>query len=334
MQQPVSFRELTTFKVGGSVGTYVKVADAAEALRVVKACDARHEPLLIIGSGSNILPSDDDFPGTVLAFGEASITYEEANAEQVRVTASAGTNWDALVADTVKRDLWGLENLSAIPGTVGASPIQNIGAYGAEVSDIVEWVEAYDRSDATIRRMANAELDFEYRTSVFKKTPGRFVVLGAAFILSRTPTPNILYKDLTARFGEGASPSLIDIREAVREIRVGKFPDLSRHGTAGSFFLNPILRKEDARRFLARFPEATHFDGENGVKVSLAWILDHIAHAKGMREGGAFVWEQQPLVIATDAGATARDVRALAHALKEKVFDTTEIDITPEVTFL
>ena len=334
MRQPVLFRELTTFRVGGPVENYIRAADAAEAVHIIKRCDAAHEPLLIIGSGSNILPSDDGFSGTVLTLVESNIAYEDVEGGRVRVTADAGVNWDALVADTVARGLWGLENLSAIPGAVGAAPIQNIGAYGAEVSDTIEWVEAYDRHEQVIRRMVNSELDFGYRTSVFKKNPARFLVLRVAFLLSRAPMPNIAYKDLSARFGENISPPIADIREAVREIRAGKFPDLTRYGTAGSFFLNPVLSREAAVTFLARFPNALHFESESGTKISLAWILDHIVGAKGMRSGGAFVWDKQPLVIATDAQATSRDVRALAHMLTKKVFEATEIHIVPEVTFL
>lgn len=331
----VTFRDLTTLKVGGTVSRVERPETHASCIANITECDVQKKTALVLGGGSNVLASDDPFNGVVIIPSFDSIRFEKKNERTVRVIADAGVMWDALVAAAVERDVWGLENLSSIPGTVGASPIQNIGAYGADVSATIEWVEVYDRTQKKVRTLPNVELQFGYRTSFLKNERDRFVVLRVSFLLSRVPKPNVHYTDLKTRFGEDPNPSLYAIRDAVIEIRNGKFPDRAMYGTAGSFFMNPILSQSVATEFLANHQTAPQYpDDSGGVKLSLAWILDHVVGAKGMRIGGAFVWDKQPLVIATDTHATATDVRALAKHLQEKVFETTRIAIVPEVTFL
>ena len=286
---------------------------------------------MILGGGSNVLAPSGAYPGTVIIPSFDCIIFEMADENTVRVTADAGAQWDALVAESVERGLWGFENLSAIPGTVGAAPIQNIGAYGMDVSETIDWVEVYDRAQQTVRRLANIELEFSYRNSTLKKERGRFVVLRVSFLLSHAPNPKLSYRDLALRFQEKPSPSLAEIRQAVIEIRADKFPSLGVFGTAGSFFMNPVLNEREVEKLLAEYPELPHFPAEGGVKVSLAWILDNVIRAKGARLGGAFVWDRQPLVIATDDTATADDVRALMRTVQRKVRDMTGIVIVPEV---
>lgn len=328
---PVSFRDLTTFKVGGEIFRYEHLDTPNDVCAFVAERDRAGDTLRVLGSGSNILASDEPFEGTVISVGAQAHHFESAG-DTVHVVAEAGMSWDALVLEAVSRGLWGFENLSAIPGTVGASPIQNIGAYGAEVASTIEWVEVYDRVQKTRRTLSHAELQFGYRTSIFKQHRDRYVVLRVMFRLSRTPSPNTSYKDVRAVFGD-RTPSLEELRDAVVHIRARKFPNLAEYGTAGSFFLNPVVEARTAEALSATYPELPQFPGVEGVKVSLAWMLDHVVHAKGMRVGGAFVWHEQPLVLATDHGATSSDVRALARTLTEKVFALTNVAIVPEVTF-
>jgi len=326
------FKECTTLRVGGTIARVLRPRSMEECSALIEALDAGGTPVLVLGGGSNVLAPDNGFDGTVVIPSFSEIRFEDAASHGMRVIADAGVPWDALVQKTVERELWGLENLSGIPGNVGAAPIQNIGAYGTDVSKTIERVEVYDRTEKKVHTLVSADVQFGYRTSVLKKERGRFVVLRVSFILSPNQNPNLSYKDLRERFGKEAHPSLSALREAVIAIRAGKFPDLAHYGTAGSFFLNPVLSGKEADAFLSRYPNAPHFPGEGGVKFSLAWILDSIVKAKGLRVGGAFVWDRQPLVIATDSsGATAEDVRVLMRIIQEKVFDATRIRIQPEV---
>lgn len=330
MSHTSSFRDITTLRVGGSIARIEHVGSADDFITLLSDLKKRGIHSLVVGGGSNILAHDAPFEGVVVTPTFAGVSFEES-ATGVRVIADAGLSWDALVQMTVERGLWGLENLSAIPGTVGAAPMQNIGAYGADVSDTIEWVEVYDTHQNTNRTLSNADLHFGYRTSILKEERGRYAVTRVSFLLSKTPQPNLSYKDLTHAFMGIPNPDSGAIRDAVIRIRASKFPNLKEHGTAGSFFMNPILSSSDAEKIINAFPEIPNFkDGQN-IKFSLAWILDNVVHAKGMSEGNAFVWEKQPLVIATKDFATGDDVRALMHALQEKVFEKTNIKIIPEV---
>lgn len=330
-EKPESFRTLTTLKVGGDIKHVERVTSRRDCLALVAELDSKKDPLLILGGGSNILASDSVYEGTVVIPSFSSFLFEEVAPPKVRVVVDAGVVWDTLVEESVARGLWGIENLSSIPGSVGASPMQNIGAYGADVSKTIEWVDVYDRIEKAEKKLRVSDLSFGYRTSVLKKERGRYVVLRVSFLLSKHATPHTSYKDLALVFEGNSAPTLPEIRDAVIRIRTGKFPSLAEYGTAGSFFLNPVVSQEIARAFLRHYPNAPHFQEKDRVKLSLAWMLDSIIHAKGMRVGGAFVWDKQPLVIATNNNATGNDVRVLMKTVQEKVFHATNIVIEPEV---
>ena len=280
---------------------------------------------LILGGGSNVLISDAGFDGLVIKIEIAGIEKEGET-----LVAGAGESWDALVVRAVQEELWGVENLSGIPGTVGAAPVQNIGAYGSEVKDTLLWVEAFDTQSGQVVRLQNTECGFGYRTSRFKKEPGRFVILRVAFQLKKNGAPNASYKDLAdiARF------NLAEIRAKVLAIRAGKFPDLKKEGTAGSFFLNPVVSAQKAAELVEQYPGLPNFPAEQGRKLSLAWILDTILQVKGLSVGGARVYEKQPLVIAASRGARARDVAELAQKVSQLVQNKLKITIEPEVRIL
>lgn len=334
-EAPNTFRNITTLRVGGSVAHVERPGSVGELVKLVDALDAEGEPLCIIGGGSNVLAPDDGYNGTIIIPSFTSVVFDDIGGGSVRVVADAGVQWDTLVEEAVSRELWGLENLSAIPGSAGAAPIQNIGAYGAEFSDAAEWVEVYDRTRKMTRTLPRDALAFGYRESVLKAQQPRFVVLRVSLILSTQPRPNLAYKDITKRFVGNPAPSLKEIRQAVIEIRAGKFPDMRRYGTAGSFFLNPILDEAQGNALVERYPKLPHYPAGSGkVKVSLAWILDNVMHAKGMRVGGAFVWDRQPLVIATERDVSAADICKLSATIQKTVLDTVGITIVPEVTFL
>ena len=318
--------------MGGGIEEVVFLENATDIVALVSERVKHLKSWMVVGGGSNILASDDVYVGTVVVPRNQKITFKKNN-DVVLVTAGAGVEWDTLVQHTTDESLWGLENLSGIPGTVGAAPIQNIGAYGVEVSETVESVRVYDTQQKNTKVLHNSELGFGYRTSMLKKNYPRFVVLEATFCLRTQSVPNTTYKDLKLFFGE-STPTLQEIREAVITIRKGKFPNLDEYGTAGSFFMNPIITHTHLETLLQTYPTLPHFKTVGGFKISLAWVLDQVIHAKTMSVGGALVWDKQPLVIATKKNAHAGDVRVLQQQLQEKVFNKTNIKIFPEVLIL
>ncbi len=218
---------------------------------------------------------------------------------------------------------------------MGGAVAQNIGAYGAALSQTLRWVEVYDTRSGDIQKLSNVECAFGYRDSIFKQGDGRYVILRAALELSPSPKPVLSYRDLAERF-KNAVPGLSDIREAVVAIRNDKFPDLSREGTAGSFFKNPVIPKAQAQALGQKYPGMPLFELPESpdIKVPLGWILDRTLGMRGTRAGSARLFEKQALVIVADKNGSSRDVRALAREVQEKVFDALGIAIEPEVRVL
>ncbi|XKT74479.1 MAG: UDP-N-acetylmuramate dehydrogenase [Patescibacteria group bacterium UBA2163] len=327
--QDLLFKDLTTLKVGGEARRVIVPETRAECIR---ALEAERNDFFILGGGSNVLAKDEPYTGVVYRMEFQKITHADIDTEEVLVHVDAGTNWDVFVAHTVENEWWGIENLSAIPGTVGGAVFQNIGAYGAALSETCVSVDVYDHKDRRERTIKNEDCAFDYRTSIFKMHVPRYTILSATFRLSRTPAPCLDYRDLEEHFKDKNTPSAGEVRDAVCAIRKNKFPESGAYGSAGSFFLNPVLPEAEASIFQNTYPRMPIFSlPEGGVKIPLAWLLDHVVGAKGMRVGGALVWDKQPLVLATEDGATANDVRALMRDVQRKVFITTKLHITPEV---
>lgn len=332
IQEGVSLAPYTTFKIGG-LARYFSVARSPEDVKGLFAF-ARENGLkvFVLGGGSNILVSDKGFDGLVIKMEMKGATFEKGET-YARVIAWAGENWDDLVAKTVEWGVWGLENLSLIPGTVGASPVQNIGAYGREVMDVIESVRVFDPSAGEERVMKGSECGFSYRDSIFKKPEfKRLVILSVTFSLPLERSANISYKDLAEYFKGKAEPSQAEIRDAVIAIRTAKFPDLATTGTAGSFWKNPIIRNEHYEGLVKHFPLMPHFRvSEDAVKVPLAWILDNVCALKGYKKGNAGLYIKQPLVLVAHLGASFREVQELEKHVAKAVFDKTGIEIQREV---
>src|SRR3989344_7537815 len=325
IEENVPLAPLTTFFIGGSARYFVRVKTVEELQQSLDYARDQNLATLILGGGSNVLVSDAGFDGLVIKIEMAGVERDGDT-----LIAEAGESWDSLVERAVADGLWGVENLSGIPGTAGAAPVQNIGAYGSEVKNTLAWVDAFDTRSGTVARLGNAECMFGYRTSRFKKEPGRFVIKRAAFALDKNGAPDASYKDLA---GCGAL-SIAQVRERVLSVRSRKFPDLRVEGTAGSFFLNPVVSAQKAAGLLAKYPDLPHFKAENGVKVSLAWLLDRALGIKGLSVGGARLFERQPLVISASRDAHSRDVAELAGKVADLVRDKLQIDIEPEVKII
>ena len=333
IEERVPLAPRTSFGIGGLARFFVSVSTVKELRQVLELTETKKLPHLFLGGGSNVLFSDKGYPGVVVVPRFLGIERQVTQTGEVWLVG-AGEVWDELVARTVDAGLWGMENLSGIPGSVGASPIQNIGAYGVEIANILEQVDVFDTQTKRLLRMARDECRFGYRTSIFKQEPGRYCVTRVGFSLSYTPNPLLGYRDLAALFSPDSPPTLTAVRDTVLAIRQQKFPDLAREGTAGSFFLNPIITRDEAKRLQLLYPELPQYDTQGGVKISLAWLLDHVLHAKGYRIGGARLFELQPLVIVADRNTSSEDVRALMREVIEKVFSITGVRIQTEVQLL
>ncbi len=325
IEENVPLANLTTFCLGGPARYLARVRNLEELKQSINFARDKNLLTQIFGGGSNILVSDKGFGGLVI-----KIEMMGVEREGETLIAEAGESWDALVERAVRDGLWGIENLSGIPGTVGAAPIQNIGAYGTEVKDTLVWVDVFDIGKNEVVRISNTDCEFGYRTSKFKKESGGFVVLRAAFKLNKNGSPNYSYKDLS----EISRSNLDEIRQKVLGVRAGKFPNLSVDGTAGSFFLNPVISAQKAAELLSKYPDLPQFPVEKGVKVSLAWLFDHALSIKGISVGGARLFEKQPLVIVVSRSARSRDVVELAKKVLELVQNKLEIKIEPEVKII
>jgi UDP-N-acetylmuramate dehydrogenase len=327
IEEHIPLAPLTTFQIGGPARFFARATSAAEVAEAFAFAKEKNIKIFILGGGSNVLIDDNGFDGLVLKVELAGV--EERGSTFI---AAAGENWDALVERAVNKNLWGIENLSGIPGTVGGAVAQNIGAYGQALSQTLAWVEVFDTQSGTVERLPTQELELGYRGSLFKQQEGRYVVLKAALELSATVAPNTAYKDLAARFS-GTNPTIKEIRQAVLEIRATKFPDLRVEGTAGSFFKNPIVTEEEAKKLQSEYPELPTFamPETSGVKVPLAWLFDHALNLRGAHVGGARLYEKQLLVVAAARNTSSQDVRTLAEKVAAEVKNKFDITIEPEV---
>lgn len=326
----IQLSEYSTMKIGGEALVF-RVTKKEGIREAVEHAKGLNLPVFVLGGGSNVLFPDHGYAGLVIKLESKGIV-----ADGDMVTAEAGEEWDAFVAWTLEHGYYGLENLSGIPGTVGASPIQNIGAYGVEVKDLIESVEVFDTEDLVFKVLINKECEFGYRTSTFKKPEGkRYVVTSVKFRLQQKFSPKIMYKDLAKYFDDKASPAPQEVREAVLEIRSRKFPNLKTYGTAGSFFKNVICEAQMAGGLHSAYPDMPVFDASNGMKkISTAYILDKICGLHGLREGNVGLYANQSLVVVNYGGATAEEIKNFIAKIKDIVKQKTGIDLEEEVVVM
>lgn len=322
----------TTFHIGGPADYFITAETTSDLALAAAFAREKQLPIVLLGGGSNMLVSDEGLRAVVVHVAIAGIEYETEGEFRVIAHVGGGVSWDEFVADSVHAGYWGVENLSAIPGTVGATPVQNVGAYGVEVGQLITAVSAIDMTDGTERTFTNEECAFGYRSSFFKTDEGAsYAISRVSFRLSRIPTPRIHYKDLVRAFGDRV-PTLTEVRDAVIMIRSKKFPDWRIIGTAGSFFKNPRITQEEYAALAIRYPHVPAFPEPDGkVKVQLGWILDKALNLRGAREGNVGTYENQSLVLVNFGGALARDVDAFARGIEERVQKETGICIAREV---
>jgi UDP-N-acetylmuramate dehydrogenase len=329
VRRDVRLADLTTLAVGGPIERFIEVTDAVELVAAVRDADEAGRPLLLLGGGSNVVAPDEGWPGDVVAVRSRGVERTGSD-----LTVQAGEPWDDLVAYTVENGLAGMEALSGIPGSTGATPIQNVGAYGQEVAQTITAVQVYDRAEKAERTLVPGECGFDYRDSRLKREPSRFVVLDVTFALHPgSRSRPVGYAELARKLGVevGESAPLADVRDAVLELRRGKGmvwdPADPDSRSAGSFFTNPIV---PATRAVEGCPSWPAGDGQ--VKLSAAWLVQHAGFGRGTRQGNVGTSSRHSLALTTEPGATAAELLQFADRVIEAVRDQFGVTLVPEPT--
>jgi UDP-N-acetylmuramate dehydrogenase len=332
---------MTTFRIGGPARYFTEALTEDAVLQAVEFAKDKNIPMFVLGGGSNLLVADAGFDGLVVRVGLKGIEWE-ADRDHTIVRAAAGEEWDDLVASAVERDLAGIECLSGIPGLVGGTPVQNVGAYGQEVSEVLMNVRAYDRQTAAIVDLSRDACRFAYRASLFNTTAkDRYIVLQATYSLRNHGAPSVRYADVRREFeGAAAPPTLTDVRSAVRRIRARKAmllvegdPDCR---SAGSFFKNPIITEtkfEELQNAISA--PVPHFPASTGhVKTAAAWLIEHAGFSKGYSLGPAGLSTKHTLALINRGAARADDILHLAREIRARVHDRFGIVLAPEPVLL
>ena len=328
----ISLRTRNSFGVDQQAARLVEF-ETPEDLRTLFAAGIP-EKWTVLAGGNNILFTRD-YDGVLLTPVARGITLLSDDGDEVRVRADAGVEWDDLVEWAVGRGLWGIENLSLIPGKAGAAPVQNIGAYGCEAKDAIRRVEMYCVETGAMLTLDAAHCGFGYRESVFKHDlKGRVIITAVEIALTHTPRPRLGYGDVEREVEARGGATLRNIREAICAIRRAKLPDPAVLGNAGSFFKNPVVGAAAAERLLAEYPDMPHYPAPEGrVKLAAGWLIDR-AGMKGSRKGAVGVHERQALVLVNHGGATGGEEIAFAHEVQERVRGKFGIEIDTEVNIL
>jgi UDP-N-acetylmuramate dehydrogenase len=327
----------TSLRVGGPATKIVHVSTEAQIIAAIE--EAGDTPILIMGGGTNVLIADKGFNGTVIRISNNSVQAEVDACSGATLTIGAGEDWDLFVQTTINSGFAGLETLSGIPGTVGAAPIQNIGAYGHEVAEFITRVRTYDRQEKALKTFTNSECEFSYRNSYFKAHPGRYVVLEVQFqIRIGEESDPITYLELARKLGVqlGDKAPVVATREAVLELRASKGMLLSADDhdswSAGSFFTNPIVSQQEADALPDAAPKWPLLDGR--VKISAAWLIENAGMHKGDEVGGARISTKHVLALTNAGDATASDIAELAKRARDHVKEKFGIILEAEVNLV
>ena len=344
IRENVPLAPLTTLGVGGSARYFVQAETEDDVREAVRFAATRNLSLFVLGGGSNVVVADRGWPGMVLKVAIAGIGTA-VQPETARIVAGAGANWDSLVAEAVQHNWSGMECLSGIPGSVGGTPVQTVGAYGQEVSETIDSVRAFDLKDGDTVELSNQACGFSYRSSIFNTTArGRFIILNVSFRLTPGGPPSLKYADLQRHFSDsGNSPTLAQVREAVRQIRYSKgmliVPGDENSRSAGSFFKNPVLtgdQFEDLnRRAESRGLQVPSYPAlQTQHKVSAAWLVEHSGFTKGYKFGEAAISSKHALALINPGRATAADIVQLKEHIQQRVDRAWGVVLEPEPVFV
>jgi len=341
IHENVALAPLTTFRIGGPARYFADALKEDAVLEAIHFAKDKDLPVFILGGGSNLLIADTGFPGLVIKVGIRGLDWHPEK-DRMRVSAGAGEDWDCFVAASVERNLAGIECLSGIPGSVGGTPVQNVGAYGQEVSEVLLSVRAYDRQTDSIVELSREDCRFTYRSSVFNTAAkNRYIVLNVTYSLINSGAPAIRYPDVRHEFeGRTSPPTLSEVRDAVRRIRARKAMLLvdgdSDCCSAGSFFKNPVITETQfgdlQRRASANVPRYPASDGH--VKTAAAWLIEQAGFSKGHSMGAAGLSTKHTLALVNRGGARADDILRLAREIRSRVRDRFGVMLAPEPVLL
>lgn len=340
IQENIQLKDYTTFRMGGIARYFIEIDNSKDIEGALAYARAHDLPYIILGGGSNsIFPDDGVLYAVVIKIKNKGIWIESENDESVMLNVSAGVDWDDFVLYTIEHNFSGLEMLSAIPGSVGATPVQNVGAYGGEVATMIVQVACYDTQENTEVVLQKSDCDFSYRDSLFKKQKNRYIILAVTFKLQklgdRKPEiPN--YPGVKEYFEKKdiQNPTLIDIRNAITEIRWAKLPDPKVVASCGSFFKNPIVETSVAEKIKEAYPNAVIHDvGGGKSKIGAGWLIDTLG-LKGKTFGNLSVYDKNALVLVNNGGATKGELVELVEYIQKKVFEKFGVHIEPEPVFV
>jgi UDP-N-acetylmuramate dehydrogenase len=329
IRQNVPLAPLTTFGIGGNARFFIEVGNVYELAEAAKFAQNNKLAVFVLGGGSNILISDEGFGGLVIKMGIHGVRHAVFYGHGVSIYAGAGEMWDDIVAKAVELNVGGIENLSLIPGTVGGAVYQNIGAYGAELKDVLNYVKAYDVKTNDIVRLSNKECGFEYRSSIFKKNKD-LIILEAELLLLKDNKLDLSYPDIQKRFN-GLEPTINEVRQAITEIRLNKIPYPGEVANAGSFFKNPMIPVSSFQFLVSRYPDLIGKEvNYDLIKLSAAQLIEK-AGFKGMRAGDVGVSDRHALVFVNYGNGTAKELIALETAIKTAVESKFGVKLEAEV---
>lgn len=343
----VPLAELTTLRLGGPARRLVKAASDDEVIEAIAAADAIAEPVLVMGEGSNLVVGDAGFDGTVVRIVTGGVA-REASGDRVRLAISAGEPWDDVAAGAAADGLAGIECLAGIPGSTGATPIQNVGAYGQEVAEVIAAVRAYDREARVVRELAPAQCHFGYRSSALGRS-GRYIVLGVTLVLERSGLARPLrYAELASALDLplGSRPPVAAVQDAVLGLRRHKGmvidPEDPDSVSAGSFFVNPVLPAERfaelERRVAAGFGAGTRppawLEPDGAIKTSAAWLIEHAGFGRGFGEGAVGISRKHTLALVNRGGASTMELIACAQGIRDGVREHFGVELRPEPTLV
>lgn len=335
IQENISLKPYNTFGLDKKAKFFVIIQSLSDLLSALSWAKEKNIPILILGGGSNILLTQDQNL-LVIKIELKGITIDVETDDHVWVEASSGEIWHDLVLFAIHQNYGGIENLSLIPGTVGASPMQNIGAYGVEIKDVFHSLKALNRYTLEIEEFTNEQCEFGYRESIFKsKLKDQYIILSVNFKLNKNPTLRLDYGAIQSILSKNINsvPTIKSVSEAVIEIRKSKLPDPKDIGNAGSFFKNPTITAAQFEQLRAIFETIPGYPNEEGIKVPAAWLIEQCGW-KGKRIGEVGVHALQPLVLVNYGQGEGKDIQSLAISIQESVKNRFDINLSPEVNFL
>jgi len=346
VREHIPLARFTTFGVGGPARYFAEIKSEQQLIEALEFAQKRGLPTFVLGGGSNLIVSDTGFAGVVLQIGMRGICSRDVvlSAQKRLFSVAAGEEWDAFVSRTVADNCAGVECLSGIPGLVGGTPVQNVGAYGQEVAETIQTVRVYDHASRDFVDLSNPDCGFSYRTSIFNSTQrDRYIVTSVTFALSLSGDASIRYADVKRVFPDGSHPSLAEVRAAVLKIRAAKGmvidPADPDSRSAGSFFKNPILTNSEFAVRRSRLdavgkPYSTYPAGDGHVKLSAAWLIESAGFHRGYGDGRVGISSKHTLALINRGGATAADVLSFARRVQDGVRAHFDIDLHPEPVML